>query len=123
MPKSDTLLDAVSGRAVFRSMSLRMELRSPCRFRNSELRSRDNGFDSVKSSMDGPRARPTCVNANLGIREVPGGGPIIEREGKGGGLTSSKMDGVNFGGMALDDEYFFDSFGSGGSTFTHLPML
>lgn len=47
------------GTTAFRSISLRSELRSPWRLRNSEFRSRVNGFESVKSNIEGASARPT----------------------------------------------------------------
>lgn len=47
------------GTTAFRSISLRSELRSPWRLRNSEFRSRVNGFESVKSNIEGASALPT----------------------------------------------------------------
>lgn len=46
-------------RGKLRSTSFLRELRSPCKLRNSEFRNRDNGFESVRSKIDGPNARPT----------------------------------------------------------------
>lgn len=41
------------------SMSKRNEVRNPCNDLNSELLILDKGFELVRSSMDGPSARPT----------------------------------------------------------------
>ena len=42
-----------------RSISMRSVLRRPCSVRNSELGSREVGFELVRSRIEGPRARPT----------------------------------------------------------------
>lgn len=99
--------------AIDLSTSLRNELRRPCRFLNSEFGSRDNGFEPVRSKIDGPSAFPTYQKHVKFIK-------LIKYDKST--LTSSKIAGVYFGTTKLllrADEFL----PIGGNTFTYRPVL